>query len=369
MAHESRSEGIGRSMKMESVQLRNYGGFDEAKLCLEPDLTMLFGENGSGKSTLLEAIWNGLRDMKRGARTKLSHARASDPRDRCEVVWKATTRDGQSIEWGAAAYPGGADEATWGQRRAIGEMHQTRLVVARYAEQRFGQGSKEEQAVLRWLKGGTMEATAALRESARVTPGVGTAWVEDGEVKVTVERTTDDWGSPRTKEGRWESLSNGQRMVMGLTVDVARRMHANGWQGGGIVLIDDIASGLHPRTEREVVKTLRERFEDVQIVATTHSPQVLSACENRQARWCRKNGIEESPASIHVHGRDSNSILREHMDTTERDAEGERMLRELYRLIDRGETERAREETERMRGRWGTLDPALIRAQGFIDER
>jgi predicted ATPase len=47
-----------------------------------------------------------------------------------------------------------------------------------------------------------------------------------------------------------------------------------------ILLIDDLEKGLHPRAQREVVEILRrtlERFPQMQIIATTHSPYLLDA--------------------------------------------------------------------------------------------
>ena len=69
-----------------------------------------------------------------------------------------------------------------------------------------------------------------------------------------------------------------------------------------------------------------------------------------------------------VEGRDTNAILRDHMHTDDRDEEGVVALRRLHDAIDRGD----REETQRiyrdLLRRWGETDPALIRAEGLMEE-
>lgn len=49
-----------------------------------------------------------------------------------------------------------------------------------------------------------------------------------------------------------------------------------------LILMDDIDRGLHPRAQAELIKVLRrllERFPDLQIVATSHSPYLLDSLE------------------------------------------------------------------------------------------
>ena len=70
---------------------------------------------------------------------------------------------------------------------------------------------------------------------------------------------------------------------------------------------------------------------------------------------------------VYVEGRDTNAILREFMNTNDRDEEGTRALRALHDAIDRGRREEAARLYQQLLGRWGDLDPALIRAKALID--
>lgn len=76
-------------------------------------------------------------------------------------------------------------------------------------------------------------------------------------------------------------LSDGERCLLALFGDIARRLSLanpdseNPLLGGGIVLIDEVELHLHPKLQRKVVSVLRQTFPNVQLILTTHSPQVL----------------------------------------------------------------------------------------------
>ena len=91
----------------------------------------------------------------------------------------------------------------------------------------------------------------------------------------------------------------------------------------------------------------------------------MSSAENRQARRLVDGQLQEYP--VFVEGRDTNAILREHMNTDDRDEEGTRALRALHDYIDQGRREEAEELYKKLLARWGNLDPALIRAEGLMD--
>jgi outer membrane protein assembly factor BamA len=126
----------------------------------------------------------------------------------------------------------------------------------------------------------------------------------------------------------WSELSDGYHAFIALIADIARRaVMLNEIDGGvaperveGVVLIDEIDLHLHPRWQRVALGGLRRAFPRLQLVVTTHSPQVLSSAENRQVRRLVDGRVQEH--DVFVQGRDSNAILRELMRTDDRDEEG-----------------------------------------------
>ena len=171
----------------------------------------------------------------------------------------------------------------------------------------------------------------------------------------------------------WSELSDGYHVFIALVADIARRaVMLNEFDGAdaparveGVVLIDELDLHLHPRWQRVALPGLRSTFPRLQLVVTTHSPQVLSSAENRQVRWLVDGKLREGP--VFVEGRDTNAILREHMHTDDRDAEGTRALQDLHDVIDQGRGEEAAKRYQELLARWGDLDPALIWAKALMD--
>lgn len=81
---------------------------------------------------------------------------------------------------------------------------------------------------------------------------------------------------------RFNQLSSGERMVMYLVSDIARRLtfsaqnDENTINGSGIVLIDELDLHLHPAWQKTIVQALKNTFPNVQFIVTTHAPLILS---------------------------------------------------------------------------------------------
>ncbi|MCH7749924.1 MAG: AAA family ATPase [Acidobacteria bacterium] len=91
----------------------------------------------------------------------------------------------------------------------------------------------------------------------------------------------------RTPYGRvpLEGLSLGHRTVTAWIVDLAWRLivrypeSAKPLEEPAVVLIDEIDLHLHPHWQRRIMKQLSEHFPNVQFVATTHSPLMITSLD------------------------------------------------------------------------------------------
>lgn len=119
-------------------------------------------------------------------------------------------------------------------------------------------------------------------------------------------------------------LSQGQKMLVALTGDLARRLvklnpEADApLSGHGIVIIDEIELHLHPQWQQEILIGLQETFPNIQFIVTTHSPQVLSTVDNKCIRqiYLNKSGNPEVKIpKFQTKGVTSASILARIMDT------------------------------------------------------
>ncbi|MGK0290180.1 MAG: putative ATP-binding protein involved in virulence [bacterium] len=88
----------------------------------------------------------------------------------------------------------------------------------------------------------------------------------------------------------FEHLSDGQRTILGLFCDIARRAAIlNPHLGGdahikikGVVLIDELDLHLHPKWQRRVIEDLRTVFPNIQFICTTHSPFLIQSLRSSE---------------------------------------------------------------------------------------
>ena len=409
--------------KLREIRVENYRCFDELRLPIEEDTTVLFAENGGGKTALLNALAMGLSVFQRGSSKilKLSAERdlriraldeqeGCEPVSRCEVNWTASVGEMESVTWSTAVKSKDSSVRTRNRHRPILEaLEQVRVpgerwpLFAWYGVDRLERPrdrrkvertrdrweaydssldpNLDEAPLLQWLQDEFLGDVArreqkmtersfhraVMEATVRATPGVTGAWY-DAATKGPMVRFEDGHEAP------WSELSDGYHVFIALVADIARRaVMLNEFDGAdaptrveGVVLIDELDLHLHPRWQREALPRLREAFPRLQFIISTHSPQVLSSAENRHARWLVNGRIEEP--NVFVSWRDSNAILRDLMETDDRDDKGVAELRRLYKAIDQENHKLAGRIHQELAERWGVNDPALIRARGFMEE-
>lgn len=99
-----------------------------------------------------------------------------------------------------------------------------------------------------------------------------------------------------------ELLSDGIRNMIGMVADIAFRATKLNSQLGanaasqtpGILLIDEVDMHLHPEWQQVVLQSLTQAFPAMQLVVTTHSPQVLSTVSFESVRLLRSLADPES---------------------------------------------------------------------------
>jgi predicted ATP-binding protein involved in virulence len=90
----------------------------------------------------------------------------------------------------------------------------------------------------------------------------------------------------KLRDGGWRPvsyMSDGWRTYIGTVVAVAMRCaELNPWHPDaahitpGVLLVDEIEQHLHPRLQLTIIDGLRRAFPELQIIATTHSPLVIT---------------------------------------------------------------------------------------------
>src|SRR5262249_11163480 len=121
------------------------------------------------------------------------------------------------------------------------------------------------------------------------------------------------------------NLSDGQQGTIVLIADIARRMCLLNPHLGqdvltrtnGLVAIDELDVHLHPAWQREILHTLRRSFPMIQIIATSHSPQMVGGLQPFEICILKDGRFEHPQTSF---GLDSSSVLEEVMGVFSRDA-------------------------------------------------
>ena len=178
-----------------------------------------------------------------------------------------------------------------------------------------------------------------------------------------------EWGgTPRSVP--IDNLSSGQRALIFLVADIARRMcllnpHLASkvtTETDGIVLIDEIDLHLHPKWQRDVVRSLKLAFPKVQFVVTTHSPQVISELQPTEILLLQgKNAVHPNFS----YGLDSSAILEIVMDASERPFAVTKSLSLLFGYIDKNEIDSAKSKLEELKQVAPGL-PEYVRAEALI---
>lgn len=177
-----------------------------------------------------------------------------------------------------------------------------------------------------------------------------------------------DWessidGMPRSTQ--FGNLSDGQRAVIGLVCDIARRMCLLNPQLGinvtaqtpGVVLIDELDIHLHPKWQRIITRGLKSAFPSLQFITASHSPQVLGELKPEEIILLTPEGTSHPRVS---YGVDSNRVLEELMGATIRTPKVEQALSDLFLALERNELEAARQGLKSL----SQLAPGLAELDG-----
>lgn len=204
-----------------------------------------------------------------------------------------------------------------------------------------------------------------LKKAARgAIPGCSDVYFDVAGSKIIVEFS----GGESTL---FENLSDGQRTLLGLFCDLARRISILNPHLGeralaetpGVVLIDELDLHLHPKWQRRIIQDLRRTFPKVQFICTTHSPQLIG-----QARPDEIIQLDASRTTAHPGqslGMDSNWILRHIMGSDDRDPDVAKALDELFEHIEQARFDEAQAALVALRQRIGE-HPELVEADALI---
>lgn len=400
-------------MKITSLTLKDFRGFENVELHLDRPLTVLAGVNGAGKTSVLDAIVyvlsEALRYFAYGAEWDLLRLRLEDIRIGAEGAhlhaWMS--HEGKQAEWIVErprdprqwVVPHSMEEFKWRNTRfMLAAVYAATRSVAQ-SENAFGavEGVVNHpydelfrdwlsapragfHSFFRWFKGREdvenelkvaredltfqdPQLAAVRRAVTSIVPGFTALRVQRDPLHLVVR-----------KDGialYLDQLSEGERNLIVMVADLARRLAvanadlSDPLTGEALVLIDEIELHLHPSWQRTVLGALLRTFPNCQFIVTTHSPQVLSEVSN-DAVVLVKDFACYHPA-VPTEGRDSNAILWEVLGVTARPAVVTAELDAIGSLLDARRYDEAQAHLDRIAEMLTERDPEVQSLRGILD--
>ncbi len=163
----------------------------------------------------------------------------------------------------------------------------------------------------------------------------------------------------------FSQLSSGYRNMLALVMDFARRLALanpqmeNPLEAEAILMIDELDLHLHPTWQQKIIPDLRKVFPNTQIIATTHSPEIVTTVERHQVKILEDYQIKECPSP--TRGMKSSDIVRYvlGLDNLRPDTEESRTLTALFDAIDNGNLEEAKRLRDKLQ-HWKSFDPDIL---------
>jgi predicted ATP-binding protein involved in virulence len=200
--------------------------------------------------------------------------------------------------------------------------------------------------------------------STIIAPNARVYFSQTTSAKLMVEWETD---TGEKIELSLNQLSSGYRNMLALVMDFARRLAQanpqmeNPLEAEAVLMIDELDLHLHPTWQQKIIPDLRKVFPNTQIIATTHSPEIVTTVERHQVKILEDYQIKECPSP--TRGMKSSDVVRYvlGLDNLRPDTEESRTLTALFEAIDNSDLEEAKRLRDKLQ-HWKSFDPDITRA-------
>ena len=429
-------------MKLKHVTLENFRGFKKLELTLDPQLTVLVGANGAGKSSVLDAIailLSRITSRVRGGAGRRD-IRELDIRNKSSfALIRANALDEEFINWQVLKVRSGH------LRPEVSKENDSLSHYTKSIQQKITLNTEEEEfsafandtsipifsyypinrAVLdiplRIRRTHTFYQLEAWDEALTSASNFRSffEWFREREdyenegkskdfqleaVRMALKTFLPEFSDisvrrnplrmiikKHDREVRIDQLSDGEKSLIALVGDVARRLikanTSSQWfdiinldknsdclnkESEGIILIDEVDLHLHPAWQRMVLPKLTATFPNCQFIVSTHSPQILGEVDASQIRILSQDENNE----IHCHipqqakGLTSNEVLNELMSwdgsNLARNTEVEEQLDTLFKLIDDEDFVQAKAKIAQMKTALHGSLPDIVQAEALM---
>jgi len=343
----ARARNVHESPSLRALKLTNIGVFETLSLDFTSGWNVILGNNGSGKSTILRAIAVALAGENADTQAAAQHLLRQGAKDGSievrvgEVLYRTELRRERDRIAMTAAQLTPLQNGDW----VVLGFPPLRGVSMRNPSGPSGTSSGDPtiddllpllrgaldtrlDSLKQWLVNIEVNATTQSREAAasqrlrdsffellqKFTPGQIVSFARLDRKTWQPYVFTDDGEIPI------DDVSQGMSSVIGWVGTLLQRMfeiHADAKDpttGPALVLVDELDAHLHPEWQQKLPAVIREHFPRLQIIATTHSPLIVSSLTRKELFVALRNPTERSqvvvsPALIDPEGMRVDQIL------------------------------------------------------------
>ena len=176
-------------------------------------------------------------------------------------------------------------------------------------------------------------------------------------------------------------LSDGYKRLVNIVTDLAIRCAllnktlygADAYKHThGTVIIDEIDEHLHPALQSKVLRALHSTFPEVQFIASTHAPLVMSSVEKSDDNVVYRllyNAEERaySHMELNTYGLDSNLILEEGLMVGSRDPIVDERIKQIEKFVSERKLKEAESLLADLETNTDPSQPALIKIHSIIN--
>jgi predicted ATP-binding protein involved in virulence len=415
-------------MRLDRLHIQNFRCYEDATFDFQPGFNLVVGVNGSGKTSLLQAVAASFVEFSNAMTSDRTFSINDDVRvvvdkfqgrtryEKKFPLWIVSTGDVLGAnEWKTFSLvedsPAASNKQLKNKVDQVLALSKAKTIPdlpvlsfyradrrwksanisAEFAAQqkvsRFDSYSNWYDAVTdlkdfeSWLIAKTLERMQTLLDEGMTSAPFDDelAWVNQA-IQFALPQSTDlrydlrmqcllvDMNNGQTLP--FNLLSDGQRGMVALFADIARRMCIlNPHMGkdvlkktSGVVIIDELDIHLHPAWQRSIVSALRQAFPKVQFITASHSPQIIGSLRPEEV-IVLSDGDAHHPRV--TYGLDSSSILEEVMDVSQREPKIEAMLSELFSTLEDNDLEKAKLLLQALKKKAPDL-PEFLRAEALL---
>ena len=170
----------------------------------------------------------------------------------------------------------------------------------------------------------------------------------------------------------FSQLSDGYRNLIGMVADIAYRcIKLNPHLGTeaviktpGVVLIDELDLHLHPNWQKRIVSDLKNVFQNVQFIATTHSPFIVQSLKSDELiNLDEVRGLDDDPLKYSVEDISENEMGVKEVQRSREFSNMHLLARNYFKLIKENDSqekiEKAKQLLDEIRVKYSN-DPAYV---------